>query len=148
MSFYMYIASSDSLHEENIYEGNTFKDFTIELWREIDLNNDKGEWLVSITEIFLETKEKKYEELVKSCVVLSDLVQECYFNAQTAPVLRYISGSDATGFSLFQPYYVSLSKTQIKRIRIYLKNITLGELDLKNWSEVKALRCTLHFMKV
>ncbi len=147
MSFYMYLASSDSLHGDKETSSNTFHNFVLDLFKEYHFEKTDG-WVVALTDAYLETQTSTRTTIFESCIVLSDLVIESYINSQAAPVLRYIPGSEVLGTSLFQPYYISLSQTSINRIRIYLRNTQLKDLNLDKWPKDPILRCTLHFMKV
>ncbi len=140
MSFYIYLASSDSLHRKSENSDNKFHDFVIEFYKEYNFETG-NEWVVALTDIFIETKTTTRTTLVESCIVLSDLVIELY-KFPSSPHIKIHSGC------LFQPYYVSLSQTRIKRIRVYLRNTQLEDLEIDKWPKDAVLRCTLHFMKV
>ena len=87
------------------------------------------------------------QALVDSVIVLSDCVNPSYVLGRTAPILRYIPLSHVTGASLFQTYYIGVSKPRLKRIRIYLRDKNLEQLDL-TWPAKATLRCTLHFTRI
>ncbi len=146
MSFFMYLSSKDSTYKINVHENNAFSDFTIELHKE-HIFEDYERWNVALSDIYLETDEKSVMALVESVIVLSDVCNQSYILGMTAPILRYIPLPHVTGTSLFQPYYIGLSKPRLKRIRIYLKNKDLDNIS-ENWPQKAILKCTLHFMKM
>ncbi len=142
----MYLSSTDSAFSSYVNENNIFSDFTIELWNEHEFE-DYTRWCCALTDIYIETGNQENRELVESVIVLSDLVNPSYILGKAAPILRYIPISQVTGISLFQTYYIGISKPRVKHIRIYLKNKNLEELSV-DWPTDSILKCTLHFMKI
>ncbi len=146
MSFYMYLSSKDTVFSSSVSENNNFSDFTIELWNEHEFEEYKR-WCVALTDIYIESGNEEKQTLVESVIVLSDLVNPSYILGKAAPILRYIPISHVTGVSLFQTYYIGIVKPRVKRIRIFLKNKNLEELNI-DWPLDTTLKCTLHFMKI
>ncbi len=142
----MYLSSKDSVFSSYVDENNIFSDFTIELWNEHEFEDDKR-WCIALTDIYLEAGNEEKQTLTESVIVLSDLVNSSYILGKAAPILRYIPISQVTGVSLFQTYYIGIVKPRVKRIRIYLKNKDLEELNL-DWPHNSILKCTLHLMKI
>lgn len=142
MSFYMYLSSKDSKNE---FESNAFNDFTIETNREIVFDNCRN-WSFALTDLFLEGQ-SGVTDLVKSVVVLCDLATDSYIAGKNAPVMRHVPAGDDAGTSLFQPYYVGVSKSRTNRIRITLVDRELEPLNSSEWNTNLVLHCTFHFIQ-
>ena len=144
MSFYMYLASNDS---DRLYDGNKFHDFIVETPHEYVFKQEHN-WLVALTDLSLEgSSTGRTETLVKSIIVLCDLANRSYISQKTLPVLRYIPAAEDSSASLFQSYYVGLSKIKTNKIRITLLDKNLLPLKESEWGSDLVLRCTLHFVR-
>ena len=150
MSFYVFLSSSDSL---DVYPGNTYDNFIVELDKEVRLEEHTGlafsqRWTVALTELTLSPISDDQQDLPESIVVGSDLAEPSYINGTGYALLRTLAATKEITASLYQPYYMGVSKLHFRRIRITLKNSELGRLTVaKGWPEKAVVKCTLHFLR-
>lgn len=112
-----FVKSTDSL---GIFPNNTASDFTIELPELLYL---KGKWECSLYEISFT------ENLVKDIIVCSDIVENSIIANSKHQVLRVIAQPSTAirHVSFSQLLWLPVSRDQIKRFRIFIKDNTTLE---------------------
>lgn len=145
--FYMFLSSTDC---KEVFANNRFDDFTIEFKPEIKLACEcRDEWSFALTEIsIVRGVNEQHSLLPETCTVLCDLAQGSYMREAHIPILRRIDADTETSGSLFQTYYIGLNAIQFNRIRVFLKNKDLNDLNRELWHPSTIINLTLHFQKI
>lgn len=127
-SHYLFLSSQDSKEQ---YPANTATDFTIELPKVYNL---EGRWECALVEIDPGVN-------ANTLYVCTDLCQESYVENTMAPILRRLSNikKGKKQFEYSVPFYVEVKKTQVDRIRIFIR----GGIDTNN----TITRCVLHLRR-
>jgi hypothetical protein len=120
-SYYLYLKSNDS---KNVPQ-NTPGDFTIELPRTLHLSS---EWECSLKEVISSSR-------TNTVYVCSDLCVESFACGTAYPILRVIhnkSKQTSTTLTFIDPYYVTVNKPRLDRLRIFIRGSELTPTTTKS----------------
>lgn len=123
---FLFCASNDCL---KFHPENNSHYFIVELPHTLHL---EGKWECALVELFCDTLNL---EQLKVVVLMSDLCSSSYIDYQTSGIAPFSV--------ITTPFYVSLTRDQIQRFRIYL---SYGELN-NSTLPIKTLYCTLHLRR-
>ena len=158
--FYLHLSSEDS--SSTSYAEHKFTDFTTSLPKELYFKQQNS-WTAALVDISLSNYTSNntgsarpiiIKDLPQGVTVLCDVVANSYFKSGLYPVLRIIGRETSVAGSMQQTFYIPLNTSKISRVRIYLKDEDLRDLDISKWlddtsihndGERIELRCTLHF---
>ena len=128
---HLFLTSTDS---SAFFPSNTPYDFYIEFSEAINLN---GHWTCALTQIAFK------EELLSDIVIFCDICISSYICNTRLPVLRVIPQGDNKVFVFPEPFRLKISRDEIKRLRIYIRN---GDLQKPSFIQ-KPVTCTLHLKR-
>ena len=93
-------------------------------------------WTVALTELTLSPISDDQEALPESVIVGCDLAEPSYINGTGNSLLHTLAAAKEITASLYQPYYMDVSKLHFRQIQITLKDSKLGRLSAaKGWTE-------------
>ena len=129
---YLFISSTDS---SDYFPFNITCDFHIELPEIIFLT---GTWSCSLLQIGFK------DEIVDDIIVFCDLCNSSFVRDTRLPVLRFISQSSERSYEFSQPQRISISRDEIKRLRIFIRTASSNEIPsfINN-----PVTCTLHLRR-
>lgn len=134
MDFYIYANSSDNISN---HPSNKSSDFTIEFPNELVL---QGEWVCALTEFHAVCNEESPN--VDGLYVFCDICLDNFIMDAKLPLLRRIQPiANENYFAFYFPYYISVTRNIIKRLRIYILDEQMQYAKFIR----DPVRCTLHF---
>ncbi len=134
-SHYLYLNSEDS---KDKFPNNEPGDFNVELSRSLVL---EGSWEIGLIEANFSGTTK-----ANSYYVCSDVCSESHVSDTLYPVLRKVTvtKSQKAVISYDTPTYVKVNRTEIQRLRIFIRDDGLAAFHLLG----KTFACTLHLRRV
>ena len=157
-NYYLHLSSKDAAATSYRDPTSSFTDFTVNLPLELFFSEHR--WNVALTDISLTShslgggfSHKLESDLPQGVTVLSDIVANSYYNSGLYPILRILGRKTTVAASLQHSFYTALSREKISKVRVYLLDENLRELDISKWvdssprepEEPLELRCLLHF---
>jgi len=149
--FFIFLSSNDSV---NKFTTNNPFDFTVELPRPIELHShERYYWTVALSDIYFHLEQTESPFISPFVHVMCDIVSPSIIRNGYKPVLRSFSIREASRVnstlisasnSLFLPQYFPIISSNFNRIRIYLTDHNLQNINNINNSSGE-LTCSLHF---
>lgn len=132
---YFFLSSRDS---EKIYKQNNANDFIVELPVPLELD---GRWECGLMDIQLSPT-----SFPKQLYVFCDLCNDSYVSNNKLPILRrlLVRVMRDLNITFTIPYYMPIRRTQVKRIRIFIRDSHMQPVTFKR----QDLKCTLHIRQV
>jgi len=149
--FFIFLSSVDSITK---FKSNNPFDFTVELPKAIELHShERYYWTVAMSDISFHLNQAESPFSSPFVHVMCDIVSPSIIRNGFKPLLRTFSTREESGAyrsfisasnSLFLPQYFPIISSNFNRIRIYLTDHNLRNIDNTNNSSGE-LTCSLHF---
>lgn len=120
---YLFISSGDS---KDIFPENAASHFIIQLPETLNL---EGMWYCSLTEICINSEQKRPKELI----ICSDFCEDSFVGGKRLGVLRRVIsgvGGELTR-SFHHPYYLKVNRNHLKQLSFHIKDENLASLELE-----------------
>ena len=137
MDRYLYVQGDES---NAYFDDNTTARFRVQLKFPLFLS---GLWKVALVEFHATDKSRSTKKAEEGLYIYADICKESIVFGEERPLLRRLerSSRDKWDYLLDSPFYLPVSKTEVRDIEVYIK----GEHDIDASQIVKNVHMTLHF---